>query len=103
MQGATREILIRYSEIIHHEDSQTLEQVTDRRCRVCILGNAQYLTGQGLEQTNLSRLCFQWWFESDNLQRSLPICIGSRVVQLTHQKDGMPSRGTWTSSRSGPV
>jgi len=22
---------------------------------------------------------------------------------LTHQKDGMPSRGTWTSSRNGPV
>jgi len=24
-------------------------------------------------------------------------------TKLTHQKDGMPSRGTWTSSRSGPV
>jgi len=27
----------------------------------------------------------------------------SRVVQLTHQKDGMPSRGSWTSWRGGPV
>ena len=27
----------------------------------------------------------------------------SWVVQLTHQKDGMPPRGTWTSARSGPM
>lgn len=72
-QVAIREILIRDYKFIHHEGSQTLEQVTEGRCRISILGNAQNLTGQGLEQTNLSRPCFQQWFEIDNLQGSLPI------------------------------
>jgi len=39
---------------------------------------------------------------SSTLSASLQM-TPSRVVQLTHQKDRMPSRGTWTSLGSGPV
>jgi len=56
----------------------------------------------GSQRVVVNSLMSKWMFNifiHDLARLSAP----SASLQLTHQKNGIPSRGTWTSSRSGPV
>lgn len=78
---------ISFGKTFSHEDSQTLEQATQRDCEISTPGDIQSMSGQGFEQSHLRYSCSNW--------RVTPMTYGNPFQKKSLVYDSYPLIHFW--------